>query len=34
MIAPNIVHFRTDPHKSVTDEFENSVFQNGPAERR
>ena len=32
MIAPKIVVFSTDPHRSVTDELANSVFQKGPSE--
>ena len=31
MIAPNIVHFRTEPHRSVTDELVKNVAQNGPS---
>ena len=31
MIAPNSVHFRTDPHRSVTDAFVKNVAQNGPS---
>ena len=30
MIAPNIVVFSTEPHRSVDEAFANSVFQNGP----
>src|SRR3954468_14633096 len=30
MIAPNSVHFRTDPHRSVTLAFVKKVAQNGP----
>ena len=32
MIAPKIVVFRTDPHRSVVEELANSVAQNGPSE--
>ena len=31
MIAPNNVHFRTDPHRSVIDAFVKKVAQNGPS---
>jgi len=30
MIAPNIVHFKTLPHRSVVDAFVKNVAQNGP----
>src|SRR5665213_19034 len=30
MIAPKIVVFNTDPHRSVVEAFANSVAQNGP----
>src|SRR5437588_4547839 len=30
MIAPNIVVFKTDPHRSVVDAFVKNVAQNGP----
>ena len=32
MIAPNIVVFSTEPHRSVVEEFANSVVQNGPSD--
>ena len=31
MIAPNIVHLRTDPQRSVTDALVKKVAQNGPS---
>ena len=31
MIAPNSVHFRTDPQRSVIDAFVKNVAQNGPS---
>src|SRR4051795_8389527 len=31
MIAPNIVHLRTDPHRSVTEALVKNVAQNGPS---
>jgi hypothetical protein len=31
MIAPNKVHFRTDPHRSVVDALVMNVAQNGPS---
>ena len=31
MIAPNMVHLRTDPQRSVTEALVKNVAQNGPS---